>query len=122
MSLEPREPYKPTPIHLTPEEIDELRTAAAKGVIPPNAVELQAEAEARNVFGHDAKKDKNGDFIEQGIGAPGNESLNHFAALRKAEREGFEPAGSYAKAVDAIWKNNPDRAKKIGLPRHVEGA
>jgi hypothetical protein len=47
-----------------------------------NAALAQAqEANDRAVWGHDAKKDRNGRWIEQSI--PLN--LNHFAALRKAE-------------------------------------
>jgi len=57
--------------------------AIENGATPEEA----AEIEGRNVFGHDAKKDGKGNWIEQGIGAPGHETPNHFAALKKAERE-----------------------------------
>lgn len=63
------------------------------------------------VYGHDAKKDSRGRFIPQGIGAPGNESGNHFAAIKRWEgREAWE------KAVRDCWKRNPEHAKKMNLP------
>ena len=105
-----------SPVHLTEEERTEAQEMIRKGELPPDALERQAESEAKNVFGHDAKKDRNGKYIEQGIGSANNLSLNHFAALQKAEREGFEPAGSYKRAVAAAWKTDPKRAAAIGLP------
>jgi hypothetical protein len=38
-----------------------------------------------DVFGVGFKRDARGKPIEQGIGAPGNESEHHFAALEKSE-------------------------------------
>jgi len=40
----------------------------------------------KTVFGHDVKFDDKGRPIEQGIGAPGHETMNHYAALAKATR------------------------------------
>lgn len=104
-----------SPVHLTAEERAEAQALIARGELPADALERQAESEARNVFGHDARKDRNGRFQEQGIGAIGNESLNHFEALKAAERQGYEKPGAYRAAVDAMWKRNPARAKLIGL-------
>jgi hypothetical protein len=64
------------------------------------------------VFGHDAKKDRDGNYIQQGIGAPGRENANHFAAIRRYQGE-----AAFAKAVKEIWGRNPGRAKKLGLPQ-----
>jgi hypothetical protein len=47
-------------------------------------------AEERAVFGADVKHDKHGNPIEQGIGARGHETANHFRAL--ATDEGVEVA------------------------------
>jgi hypothetical protein len=70
------------------------------------------EAHYAAVFGHDAKRDpKTGEFIQQGIGAPGRENANHFAAIRRYQGE-----QAYSKAVKEIWKRDPDRARKLGLP------
>jgi hypothetical protein len=109
-------PFKPTAIHLTQQELDEMQDRIDAGELPPDAIEKHFEAEARMVFGVDAKKDSKGQFIEQGIGARGNESANHYAALQKAEREGFEPPGAYRAALAEIWKRDPERARKLQLP------
>jgi hypothetical protein len=71
---------------------------------------IAKEAEAHAVFGFDAKKDRNGNWIPQGIGAPGNESLNHFFSIRRYEGE-----AKYQAAIRKMWKENPERAKLIGL-------
>jgi hypothetical protein len=63
-----------------------------------------------SVHGHDAKKDSRGNFIPQGIGAPGHESLNHFNSIRRYQGE-----TKYQAAVREIYKRDPDRARKIGL-------
>ena len=97
-----------SPVHLTEDERAEAREMIRKGELPPDALERQAESEAKNVFGADAKRDKNGKFIEQGIGSKNHESLNHFTALLRAEQQGFEPAGTYNKAVADLWKPRPE--------------
>jgi hypothetical protein len=50
-----------------------------------------------------------------GIGSKGHETANHFAALKKAEREGYEAPGTHAAAVAELWKRDPKRAERIGL-------
>lgn len=94
---------------------------------PPEMAELEAqgaaalkayyEAEARAVFGHDFKTDRHGRPIEQGHGARGHETANHFAALRKREEQGLEDPGSWQAAVEELWNRDKERAIKIGLPR-----
>jgi hypothetical protein len=59
----------------------------------------------------DAKQDNSGNYIQQGIGAwPHNLAENHFSAIRKWEGE-----AKFQAALKRIWKDNPDRARKIGL-------
>jgi hypothetical protein len=71
---------------------------------------LAANDEA--VFGHDAKRDRNGEFIQQGIGSPGHETANHFASILRWEgRERWEIA------VRDLWKRNPEHAKRLRLPQ-----
>jgi hypothetical protein len=71
------------------------------------------EAHYAAVFGHDAKRDpKTGEFIQQGIGAPGRENANHFAAILR-----YRGPAEYQAAVREIWKRDPDRAAKLGLPK-----
>src|SRR5689334_21323721 len=65
-----------------------------------------------SVYGADAKRDKRGNFLQQGIGAPGNETANHFAAIRK-----YEGKEAWDRAVGEIWRRDPERAKKLGLPQ-----
>jgi hypothetical protein len=62
-------------VTLTIEEFDELTPAERKAHLAN---------EEKIVFGADAPK-KKGQPVEQGIGAPGNESENHFRAIEQAE-------------------------------------
>jgi hypothetical protein len=64
------------------------------------------------VYGHDAKKDRAGNYIPQGIGSPGRENGNHLAAILKY----FGPA-AYQKELQRIWKETPDHAKRMGFPQ-----
>lgn len=53
----------------------------------------------RVVFGHDHRRDKKGNPIEQGIGAPGHETENHFRAIGKYEGPEAEKAARAAAAA-----------------------
>jgi hypothetical protein len=109
------DPRRVPVITLSNDELEQIRADIAAGALPENYLETYREAAARNVFGFDAVKDKNGNFVEQGLGAKGHETGNHFNALKKAEAMGVELPGAYDKAVADIWKRDPGRAKKIGL-------
>jgi hypothetical protein len=110
------DPFRPPVLNLTGEEIADIRVQIEAGLLPADFLARHREAVARNVFGFDAKQDRHGNWIEQGLGAKGHETANHFAALKKAESSGLELPGAYDRAVAEIWKRDPDRAKKIGLP------
>jgi hypothetical protein len=69
-------------------------TAAEIGAMPPEQRAEYDDLQGRVVFGHDAKKDRHGNWIPQGVGSPGNENVNHWAALRAAERRGLEKPGT----------------------------
>lgn len=71
---------------------------------------LQANDEA--VYGFDAKKDRKGNYIPQGIGSPGHETANHFNSIRR-----YEGKEAYEAALREIWKRDPDHAQKLGLPK-----
>lgn len=86
----------------TPEELDAMT---------PDEKKAHFAAEEKIVFGTDFQK-KKGVPIEQGIGSPGRETHNHFAGIRKYEGE-----DAYREAYDEIWKRDPDRAKKLNLPK-----
>ncbi len=102
-------------VALTAEEIAVMRDEIAKGLLPPDAIEKYLEAEALNVFGHDARRDRDGNWIEQGIGSRGNETANHYAAILN-----YEGREAYEKAVAEIWGRDPRRAAAIGLPEWCE--
>lgn len=91
------------------------RTSAELAMMTPEEIKAYRENERKNVFGFDYKTDRNGNPVEQGIGAPGHETANHFAALRKREAEGHEEPGTYDAAVAALWERDREHAIKIGL-------
>lgn len=109
------DPIRVPVISLSNEEIDEIKLQMKSGNLPHDWLDRCKEAVARNVFGQDAKKDSRGDYVEQGLGAKGHETANHFAALKKLEAMGLELPGVYDKALADIWKRDPDRAKKLRL-------
>lgn len=64
----------------------------------------------RNNFGVDYQVDADGEPIEQGIGAPGHETMNHFNAMRGREgKPGGEEPGTTDRLM-AEWK-----ARKSGV-------
>jgi hypothetical protein len=64
------------------------------------------------VFGVGAKRNAKGELQQMGIGSPGNESGNHFAAILK-----YQGRDAHEKAVHEIWKRDPKRAAALGLPQ-----
>lgn len=58
----------------------------------------------KRTFGVDVKLDEKGRPIEQGIGAKGNESINHYVALAK-----YEPSPEHSKLRDAALKEHAER-------------
>jgi hypothetical protein len=75
-------------VTLTIEEFDELTPAERKAHLAN---------EEKIVFGADAPKQK-GKPVEQGIGSPGNENENHFAAIEKYEGKTVADAARAAAA------------------------
>jgi hypothetical protein len=96
--------------------MDEIKAQMKAGALPADFLERHREAVRKNIFGFDHKTDKHGEPIEQGMGAKGHETANHFAALKKAEAMGAELPGVYDKAIADIWKRDPTRAAKLRLP------
>jgi hypothetical protein len=74
------------------------------------AHEAAKAAHEASVWGHDARKDSKGRFIQQGIGSPGRENRNHFDAILK-----YRGPAEYAKAVKEIFGRDPKRAEALGL-------
>ncbi len=92
------------------------RTIAFLSTTQPGLSDEAMDAQAlaavdASVYGVDAKRDSKGNFIPQGIGSPGHESGNHFAAILK-----YQGRDAYNAAVREIFKRDPDRARKLGLP------
>jgi hypothetical protein len=62
------------------------------------------EAEARNVFGHDAKKDpRTGKYIEQGRGSKQQPTIQSMQALRAAEGDDVADAAIEAAKKRGVW-------------------
>jgi hypothetical protein len=110
------DPIKVPVISLSEDELNDIRALMAADQLPRDYLDRYREAVAKNVFGHDFKRDAKGNPIEQGLGAKGYETANHFAALKKAESQGLELPGTYDKALADIWKRDPERARKLKLP------
>lgn len=70
----------------------------------------RAQVNQHVVFGHDHKV-VNGIPQEQGLGAKGRETGNHFASILR-----YEGPDAHQAAIEEIWKRDPERAKKLGLP------
>ncbi len=104
-------------ITLSDDELKEKRAEVASGLLPPNWFELYRKSLENSVFGVDHKNDSNGKPIEQGIGAKGFETGNHFASLRRAEEQGFENPGSYQAACAELWNRDPAKAQSLSLPQ-----
>jgi hypothetical protein len=113
----PTDALRPSVLCLSADDVASIKQEISLGLLPPDWFQQCEEARAKNTFGADYKRDRHGRPIEQGIGSLGNESLNHFHALKKNEMAGTEPQGAYDRAVARLWKENPEHAKKIGLPR-----
>jgi hypothetical protein len=62
------------------------------------------------VYGHDAVKDRDGNYVQQGLGSKNHESANHFAAILR-----YQGREHYNRAVKEIFARDPERAKKLGL-------
>lgn len=86
----------------TPEEWD---------LMSPDERKAHLASEEKIVFGHDFQKRK-GAPIEQGIGSPTRETQNHFTAMRKYEGE-----DAYREAYEEFAKRDPERFKKMNLPK-----
>lgn len=77
----------------------------------PDERKAHFAAEEKIVFGHDFQKRK-GAPVEQGIGSQGRETQNHFMGIRKYEGE-----DAYREAYEEFAKRDPERFKKMNLPK-----
>jgi hypothetical protein len=81
-------------------------------VLTPDERKEHLAAEEKTVFGQNFQRDAKGRPIEVGIGSPSHPSGNHLAAILK-----WEGPEAHQAAIDAVWKNNPEHAKRLGLPQ-----
>lgn len=99
---------RPSPLMLSQEEVDEIEAKMAAGALPPDYLDRCDDAREANVFGHDHKKDRQGNPVEQGIGAPGNQTANSLAAYRKY----CNPANPKAADPDQNYVENLKRMQE----------
>lgn len=95
-------PDIPQSIAKTQDELDAMTPAERKAY---------DEQQRLIVFGHDSRKDRHGNPVEQGIGCAGRETANHFQSIRRYEGE-----ESYWNAVAELYKRDPKHHAKLGLP------
>jgi hypothetical protein len=75
--------WSKTVVTKTSEELDDMRAQIAAGYLPADAIERHFEAQARNVFGFDAKRRRDGSYIDQGLGSAINQTRNSLEAYKK---------------------------------------
>jgi|SRR5665213_3229576 len=95
----------------TEEEISEMRVLIERGELPPDAIEKYYEAEAKNVFGHDAKKVK-GQYIEQGMGSAKNQTRNSVDSYKKYHKDDPDFKEQLARMEAELVESNKLRAKR----------
>ena len=96
----------------TQEEISEMHELIARGELPPDAIEKHYEAEAKNVFGHDAKKIK-GEYVEQGVGSAGNQSRNSIESYKKYHKDDPDFAMQLARMEKELAESNKKRKRRV---------
>ena len=95
----------------TVEEIFEMRELIARGELPADAIEKYYEGEAKNVFGHDAKKIK-GEYVEQGVGSAGNQTRNSIESYKKYHKDDHDCAEHLARMEKELAESSKKRARR----------
>jgi len=98
----------------TAQEIDEMRAEIAAGTLPPDAIKKYREEEDRNVYGHDAKKRRDGTYIEQGIGSAQNQTANSVAAYKKYHASDVDYERTLASLEKELAESDARRAAERG--------
>jgi hypothetical protein len=81
------DPIRVPTITLSEEELTELHEQIAAGQLPPDFLIRHENAKALNVFGHDAIKNRDGSFREQGLGSEFGMTRNSINAYKKFGKE-----------------------------------
>lgn len=95
----------------TPEELEEMKALIERGELPADAIEQYHEQEAKNVFGHDARKVK-GEYVEQGLGSPGNQTRNSIESYKKYHKDDADFKETLARMEEELAVSNKKRAKR----------
>jgi hypothetical protein len=115
-------PLHPTPLVLTPEDVEWIDGLIAQGQLPPDWFERCDEARAKNVFGHDHKVDRQGQPIEQGVGSEGNVTANHVASYEKWGKDDPDYERHLARLKKLLAEQQPKREAAAIAAREVERA
>jgi hypothetical protein len=110
-------PVIKSPVHYRQEEIEEMQAMIDKGELPKDAIEQHRHYEALNVYGADAKRDANGNFIEAGIGSAQQPSRNSIEAYRKWGREEPDYHEHLARMERELAAYQQKQASKRPAPR-----
>jgi hypothetical protein len=78
-------------------------------------IRTKPTATQKMVFGHDVKLDEFGHPIEQGLGSPGNMTVQHVLALIDREGDSEEHQAMLAAAIERA-RENPAPAPGDSLP------
>jgi hypothetical protein len=70
-------------LNLTADEWADIEEQISAGLLPPDFGSRHELAKALNVFGADAKKDRNGNYIEQGVGSEFGMTRNSIEAYKR---------------------------------------
>jgi hypothetical protein len=84
-------------ITLSPDELSEMAARIEAGELPPDYMDRYHAAVEANVFGHDHKKDRHGNPIEQGLGSEGNMTRNSVEAYRRWGKDDVNYAENLAR-------------------------
>jgi hypothetical protein len=118
----PIDPIRVPTINLNHEEIDEIIAGMESGKLPKDYLDRYYDALDANVFGVDAKKDRDGFRMEQGIGSPAQPSANSVAAYKKFgkdEPEYEKNLGRMERELAAYLEKRKAQAVKTGRRMHA---
>jgi hypothetical protein len=113
-------PLKPTPLVLTPEDVEHIDGLIAQGQLPPDWFDRCEAARAENVFGFDHKTDRKGVPIEQGIGSESQVTANSVAAYRKWGVNDPDYERHLAKLEKLLVEQQPKREAAALAAREAE--
>lgn len=96
----------------TTEELAEMQALIDRGELPADAIKQHFDSEAKNVFGHDAKKVR-GRYIEQGLGSPQNQTRNSIESYRKYGKGEPDYEATLARMEKELAETNERRGRKV---------